>query len=62
MKRIIAILAVLCVGLVTLEIIGPSDHGLPGLTAVLAGVGAAVLVAVAKVLGRWLQRPRGADD
>lgn len=62
MKRSTATLALVCVGLVTLDIIGPSDHGLPGVTVILAGAGTAALVGVAKVLGQWLQRPHGDDD
>jgi hypothetical protein len=55
------ILAAVCVGLVILEVARPSDHGVPGVTVILAGAGSAALVGVAKTLGKWLQRP-GADD
>lgn len=62
MRSVSVILAAICVGLVALELVRPSDHGVPGMTVLLAGVGTAALVGVAKILGRWLQRPQGDDD
>ena len=56
------ILAAVCVGLVALELARPAAHGVPGMTVVLAACGSAVLLGVAKILGRWLQRPQGDDD
>lgn len=57
-----AILATACVGLVILELARPSDHGVAGVTVILAGAGSAALVGVAKILGKWLQRARSDDD
>ena len=62
MKSARAILAAICVGLVTLEVARPPDHGIPGATVILAGAGTAVLVGIAKMLGWWLQRSGGDDD
>lgn len=56
------ILAAACVGLVILELVRPSDHGIPGVTVILAGAGSAALVGIAKILGKWLQRAGGDDD
>lgn len=56
------VLAAICVGLVILELARPPDHGVPGVTAILAGAGTAALVAVARFVGKWLQRAGGDDD
>jgi hypothetical protein len=56
------ILVAACVALVILELARPSDHGVPGVTVILAGAGSAALVGVAKILGKWLQRAGGDDD
>ena len=62
MKRTRAILVAICVGLVTLELARPLDHGVPGVTVILAGAGTAALVGVAKILAEWLRRPVADDD